>query len=86
MKCLELYNCEDDNDGYLTVDVLSNISTNEKTIIDTIIMDTIQVLEVLDELDSSFLSNSDLFSNTHIVEKTTLETCSIVYFAGYLVK
>ncbi|KAF0753135.1 Uncharacterized protein FWK35_00012468, partial [Aphis craccivora] len=55
MKCSELCNCEDDNDVFLTVDVLS---------------------------DSS---NSDLSSYMYAPdETTTLETSSIVYFAGYL--
>lgn len=31
MKCSELCNCEDDNDVFLTVDVLADISDNERT-------------------------------------------------------
>ncbi|VVC39347.1 Hypothetical protein CINCED_3A015738 [Cinara cedri] len=53
-KWSELRICEDDNDGYLTIDVLSYISTNEKPIIENN-----PVVEVLDELDSTFLSNSN---------------------------
>ncbi|CAI6348066.1 unnamed protein product [Macrosiphum euphorbiae] len=82
MKCSELCNCEEDNDVFLTVDVLSDVSNTEGTTIEH------KEDEVLDELEnSSSNSNSDWSPNTYVPEETTtLETCSIVYFAGYLVK
>lgn len=81
MKCSELCNCEDDNDVFLTVDVLSDVANNERTTIE-------QKEQVLDELENSpRSSNSDLSLYMYAPEEiTTLETCSIVYFAGYLVK
>lgn len=86
MKCSELCNCEDDNDVFLTIDVLTDISNNEGT--------TTQYSrekEELDELLNSKLDLSPILSpcTQHISEKTTistLETCSILYFTGYLVK
>ncbi|KAF0707015.1 Uncharacterized protein FWK35_00028340, partial [Aphis craccivora] len=46
MKCSELCNCKDDNDVFLTVDVLSDVANNERTAIE-------HNEQVVDELENS---------------------------------
>lgn len=80
-------NCEADQDEFLTIDVLSNIEvdvnndTNQKNSdqeIEKEINDTSS-----DEHSSSSCST---LSNELKPIVTTLEECSIIYFAGYLAK
>jgi len=57
MKCSELCNCEEDNDIFLKVDVLSDVSNTEGTTIEH------KEEKVLDESENlSSISNSDLIS------------------------
>lgn len=82
MKCSTICsNCEPDSDEYITADVLHDAEISKE-------MDPCTQTEDVD-IDSTNSSTND--SPTSIVsmsprspKKLTLETCSIVYFAGYL--
>lgn len=88
MKCSEKCNCEEDNDEYLTIESLENINSpsthvefNEDNILNKY-YENEQFFSDSSSTTSTTTPNPD--NNTD--NTTTLETCSIFYFVGYLVK
>lgn len=77
-------NCELDEDEFLTVDVLKDIS------IDPVIESTFQPEETCNASNSADSDSSSTSSKNSIIIETadnpSLEVCSISYFAGYLAK
>lgn len=77
-------NCELDEDEFLTVDVLKDIS------IDPVIESTFQPEETCNASNSADSDSSSTSSKNAIIIETadnpSLEVCSISYFAGYLAK
>jgi len=81
MRCISTCNnCEQDEAEFLTVDVLKDVS------IDPIDETTTNAEETSNEkTDSDSSTSSSLKSSTNY-EEPSLESCSIVYLAGYLAK
>jgi len=69
MKCSDKCNCEQDNDEYLNVDVL------KECLIDRPNSDLMET--DLDEEQNNLVSDNSS-------ETSSLETCTVVYFSGYL--
>lgn len=85
MKCISTCNnCEADDNEFLTIDVLKDVINNINTSNPTDIIET-------SNFDSDQQTKSDSDSSTQLFEipnslEVSLETCSIIYFAGYLAK
>ncbi|KAL4112917.1 hypothetical protein QTP88_016632 [Uroleucon formosanum] len=87
MKVSEKCNCETDQNEFLTIDVLSNIEVEVNNDTNENISD--QEIENETNDTSSDEHSSSICSTLSIELKpkvTTLEECSIIYFAGYLAK
>lgn len=85
MKCnTNCNNCEPDDCEYFTVDVLNDISLESDLVESVTIIEENTCNETTsDSNNSSPVSNN---SSPDINDKPSLETCSVVYFAGYLAK
>lgn len=83
MKCSTICgNCEPDNDEYITVEVLKDVDLQKEADIE----DSAKEEHETDSNNSIPLSPSSIDSISPVIpEEPTLEMCSIVYFAGYLV-
>lgn len=76
-------NCEPDEEEFLTVNVLKDIS------LDPVIEPTFQIKEThyaTDSNSSSTNMSSNSISAVETADNPSLELCSIAYFAGYLAK
>lgn len=87
MKVSEKCNCEADQDEFLTIDVLSNIEVDVNNDTNENISDQEIENETIDTSSDEHSSSTCSTLPTEIKPKvTTLEECSIIYFAGYLAK
>jgi len=86
MKCISTCNnCEADDNEFLTIDVLKDVVINN--------INTSNPTDIIEtsNFDSDQQKKSDSDSSTQLFEipkslEVLLETCSIIYFAGYLAK
>lgn len=85
MKCSELCNCEEENDDFFIVNLLDEVETTNNSLneINICIQNEINI-------NSSNLLQTPLcfnIDNNQTIQQTihTLESCSIIYFVGYLV-
>jgi len=86
MKVSEKCNCEADQDEFLTIDVLSNIEVEVNDTNENISDQEIEN-ETNDTSNDEHSSSTCSTLSTELKPKvTTLEECSIIYFAGYLAK
>jgi len=70
-------NCETDEAEFLTVDVLKDVSIDP---VEELVTNT-------EETEVDLSTSSEVLDNSKVhYEKPSLESCSIVYFAGYLAK
>lgn len=87
MKVSEKCNCEADQDEFLTIDILSNIEVEVNNDTSENILDQEIEIETNGTSSDEHSSSTSLTSSTELKPKvTTLEECSIIYFAGYLAK
>lgn len=82
MQCSSNCNCEPDDGEFLTVDVLKNVP------IETTPVEQDEETSVYNDSDSNDESSASTDTVDFILENNidTLESCSTVYFAGYLAK
>jgi hypothetical protein len=73
-------NCETDEAEFLTVDVLKDVSIDPDNPGEELVTNTEETVVDL-STSSEILNNSKIY-----YKKSSLESCSIVYFAGYLAK
>lgn len=84
MKCISTCNnCETDDNKFLTVDVLKDVDVNTSNPTADIIK--ISNIDCDPEKTTDSDSSTQFFENPNSLE-ATLETCSIIYFGGYLAK
>lgn len=85
MKCSSTCNnCEPDDDEFLTVNVLNDLTEIHPSPIEEV---DISTEEIQHETHSSDTSSSSFENSTStLIPKLTLEMCAINYFAGYLAK
>jgi len=70
-------NCETDEDEFLTVDVLKDVSIDPVE----------ELVTYAEETEIDLSTSSEVLDNSKVhYENSSLESCSIVYFAGYLAK
>lgn len=87
MKVSEKCNCETDQNEFLTIDVLSNIEVGVNNDTNENISDQEIENETNDTSSDEHSSSICSTLSTELKPKvTTLEECSIIYFAGYLAK
>jgi hypothetical protein len=87
MKVSEKCNCEADQDEFLTIDILSNIEVEVNNDTSENILDQEIEKETNETSSDEHSSLTCSTSSTELKPKvTTLEECSIIYFAGYLAK
>ncbi|KAL4126559.1 hypothetical protein QTP88_010780 [Uroleucon formosanum] len=80
MKCSDKCNCEEDGDEFLTVDVLKDTSINP--------LDPDFIEADFDDQQQNLLSDNSSETSSCSLDFSpipiSLETCSLVYFSGYL--
>jgi hypothetical protein len=74
-----VFNCEDDDDNYITIADIENVTVEPGPVV---VEDLNETLESV----SSFSETSGSPKTTFEATPISLETCSIIYFAGYLSK
>jgi len=75
-------NCEADNDEYI-IDALKDVEVQKTTELEEV---AYEKQPETTEFNSTLNSPSFISISPPIPQATTLETCSITYFSGYLVK
>jgi len=82
MRCSENCNCEKDDDDYINVDTLKDVQIETPPIEENIDSDDLYKLIDVDDYESDNSSSSTI--TTQMNNPKSLETCAIIYFAGYL--
>lgn len=86
MKASELCNCQEDNNEFLNLDILSDVTITE---VEGITNDT--EIEHIDlyhnkETDEDSSNDDEFVTNIDVNREESLEKCTVSYICGYLVK
>lgn len=86
MKVSELCNCQEDNNEFLNLDMLSDVTISKVEGITNII--EIENLEINhnEETDEDSLNDEEFVTNIDFNSKESLEKCTVSYICIYLVK